>query len=128
MAENGRLRKKREVIFQAAIAGGATIRRACKRAGMAERTAYRRLADPQFALEVDNLRREMLTRATARLSATAARAADALRKLLGSEDERVRLAACRWVLQLGSQLREREELERRVAELESLIGENHDEP
>ena len=45
--------------LQIAVARGATIRDAAKAAGVAERTAHRRLADPAFRAEVDRLREEL---------------------------------------------------------------------
>lgn len=45
--------------LQIALARGATVREAAKAAGVAERTAHRRLADPAFRSEVDGLREEL---------------------------------------------------------------------
>ncbi len=45
--------------LQIALARGATVRDAAKAAGVAERTAHRRLADPVFQAEVDRLREEL---------------------------------------------------------------------
>lgn len=45
--------------LQIALARGATVRDAAKAAGVAERTAHRRLIDPAFQAEVDRLREEL---------------------------------------------------------------------
>ena len=64
----------------------------------------------------------MVSRAVGQLADAGAEAARTLRALLGAESESVRLGACRAILELGMKLRESEELERRVAELESLLA------
>lgn len=48
--------------LQIALARGATVRDAAKAAGVAERTAHRRLIDPAFRAEVDRLREELRLR------------------------------------------------------------------
>jgi FixJ family two-component response regulator len=45
--------------LQIALARGATVRDAANAAGVAERTAHRRLGDPLFRAEVDQLRHEL---------------------------------------------------------------------
>ena len=45
--------------LQVALASGATVRDAANAAGVAERTAHRRLSDPSFRAEVDRLREEL---------------------------------------------------------------------
>lgn len=45
--------------LQIALARGATVRDSAKAAGVAERTAHRRLSDPSFRAEVDRLRNEL---------------------------------------------------------------------
>lgn len=45
--------------LQIALARGATVRDAAKAAGVAERTAHRRLTDPGFRAEVERLREEL---------------------------------------------------------------------
>lgn len=102
----------------AALAAGCTASKAAQKAGCSTRTVARRLADPAFRAEVKAASREIVTRATARLAASSTRAADTLRRLLGSKDERVRLSAVRWTLRLLTHLLDHEELSDRVAALE----------
>ena len=64
----------------------------------------------------------MVGRAVARLSATSTLAADCLRELLEAKAETVRLGAARAILELGSKLREHEELAERIAALEERLG------
>jgi hypothetical protein len=66
--------------------------------------------------------REIVTRATARLAASSTKAADTLRRLLESKDERVRLSAARWTLRLLTHLLDHEELSERVAILETKLN------
>lgn len=82
--------------FVAALAGGMSVRAAAEAAGMAERTAYRRWAQPEIRREVAALRAVVLQEALGRLTAGSTRAAEVVLGLLESEDEKVRLAAaCR---------------------------------
>jgi transposase len=121
MATKGRRQKKADGPLVAALAGGLSVRAAAKKAGLAERTAYRRLDDPNFRRDVDQARREIITRATAKLAASSTKAADTLRRLLGSKDERVRLSAARWTLRLLTHMLDHEELSDRVAALENKL-------
>jgi len=121
MAANGRRRKKDDGLLVAELASGATVRDAAQKAGLSERTAGRRLSDPAFCKLVEDAKREIIARATARLGAFAVHSANALGTLLASEDERVKLSAARWILRLMMMARNHEELERRVVELETRI-------
>lgn len=121
MAGNGRRRKRSDGLLVSALAAGLSVKAAAERAGVGARTVHRRLADPTFCQAVEEARREIIGRAVAKLAAASVRAADALRKLVASEDERVRLAAARWILRLMMQARQHEDLERRVAELEARL-------
>jgi hypothetical protein len=121
MAAKGRRQKKSDGPLVAALAAGLSVRAAAKKAGLAERTTYRRLADPAFQAAVKDASREIVTRATARLAASSTKAVDTLRRLLGSKDERVRLSAARWTLRLLTHLLDHEELSDRVAALETRL-------
>jgi hypothetical protein len=119
MAAGGR--KNADAALLAHLAGGATVRTAAAKAGVSERTAFRRLADEAFRRRVAEARGAMLGRAVGRLSATATAAAAELRKLLKAADAKVRLRAAVAVLTLGPRLRESEELEERIRILEELV-------
>jgi hypothetical protein len=102
-----------------ALAAGRDVAEAAAAAGVSERTAYRRLADPAFKRRVAELRAGMVDRASGRLADGMADAAAALRDLLGHPDGRVRLGAARAMLEAGVRVREAAELEARLAALEN---------
>ena len=109
-----------EAILVVALARGLSVRDAARQADISERTAYRRLADPAFRRAVQDARSRIVAEATGRLAALSTAAAEALGRLLRAKSENVRLSAARAVLELQGRLRETEELEQRIAELEAL--------
>src|SRR5262249_49092661 len=52
-----------------ALACGGSIEHAARKAGLGERTAYRRLADPKFQAQLTQVKAEMVQRAAAMLTA-----------------------------------------------------------
>jgi hypothetical protein len=117
MADNGR-RKRGDDALAVALAGGKTPRDAAAAAGIAERTATRRWADPAFRRHVTQLRADMVARAMGNITEGMIDAAAALRKLLKAKSESVQLSACRALLEMGVKLRESVETEERITELE----------
>jgi hypothetical protein len=75
-------------------------------AGLSERTAYRRWAQPDVRREVAALRAVVLQEAVGRLTAGATRAAEVVLEALESEDAKVRLAAARQLPELRKSLGE----------------------
>jgi hypothetical protein len=122
MARNGRPGKKGEVKLLVALAAGATVRKAAASAGIGERTAYRHLENPEFRRRVQRARNGMIDRAVGRLARASTRAAGTLRSLLDSKDEKTKLAAARWVLQLWRDLRDSTEVVERIERLETLLN------
>ncbi len=120
MADNDNL--KRDDALVLALARGLTVREAAGEAGFGERTAHRRLADPEFGRRVSAVRGELMERAGGLLSDAAIKAVEALRKLLGSDADTIRLAAARTILQQSVTLRAAAELEHRIARLEQNEG------
>jgi hypothetical protein len=116
MAGNGN--RKGEVALLAALAAGVTIKYAAEQAGISERTAHRRLAEPAFVRELTQARAALLEQALGQLAAGSVEAVAKLRKLLDHYDGRVMLGAARSILELGSKLHESVELEQRVRRLE----------
>jgi hypothetical protein len=104
-----------------ALAGGASIRRAAARARVSERTAYRRLDDPEFRRRVSAVRAEAIEQATGRLAIASTAAARTLRKLLRSKDERVQLAAGRWILRLGIAMKNEVEIQKQIDALNAAV-------
>jgi hypothetical protein len=106
-----------------ALACGATVTAAAAKAGVSERTAYRRLADPQFAARLETLRGEMVQRAAAMLTASALEAVKTLLDLQSAATPAgVRLRAAANILDFGLRLREAAALETRLAALEHRLA------
>ena len=61
LTQNDRQWRKGDLELQIALAKGSTVRHAARAAGISERTAYRRLADPQFRSELKVVRERLLT-------------------------------------------------------------------
>ncbi len=121
MAEIGRRRGDAALLL--ALAAGQTVRDAARSAGIGERTATRRVADPDFRRRVTELRADMVGRALGRMADGMTDAADTLRALLNAEGESVRLGAARSMLELSVKLRESVELEERLSALEQGMTE-----
>ena len=117
MAGSGR--RSADEALALALATGQTLRGGAEAAGIAERTATRRWAEPAFRRRVAQLRGDMVQRALGRMADGMAEAADKLRALLGAQSESVQLGAARALLELGAKLRESVELEERLAALEA---------
>src|SRR5262249_50332884 len=110
-----------------ALASGATVRDAAAAAGIGERTATRRWADPVFRLRVSGLRAEMVARSLGRMADGMSEAADVLRALLDAgTPPAVRLGAARSLLEWGVRLRESVDLEARLLALEEEVNRNGD--
>lgn len=121
MAHRGR--QNADDALALALASGRTLRDAAAAAGVAERTATRRWADPAFRRRVAGLRADMVGRALGHLADGMSEAADVLRQLLAAgTPPAVRLGACRALLELGVRLRESVELEERLRALEERHG------
>jgi hypothetical protein len=115
-------RRNADEALALAVASGQTLRDAAAAAGIGERTATRRWADPAFRRRVGELRREMIGRALGRMAEGMADAAAKLRALLTAAPPAVQLGAARALLELTVRLRESVELEARLAHLEQRIG------
>jgi hypothetical protein len=111
-------RRNADEALALAVASGQTLRAAAEAAGIGERTATRRWADPDFRRRVAELRADMVSRSLGRMADGMAEAADVLRQLLAAESESVRLGAARSLMELGVKLRESVALEERLAALE----------
>lgn len=120
MAKIGR--RKGESEFTLALAAGATVRAAAKKAGVGERTAYRWVEDPAFRERVDAVRTAMFDRAVSRLAKGAAAAAETLQRLLKAEGESIRLGAARSVLELAFKAHDWADTVARIEELERKVG------
>ena len=104
-----------------ALAKGQTITEAACAAGVSERTAHRRWAEPDFRRRVADLRGEVVAQAASRLAASMARAADRLAELVESPDHRTALMAAKAVVNRGLLAREKVDSETLVRELEAKL-------
>jgi hypothetical protein len=119
MAAGGR--KNADDALMTALAGGAPVRQAAERAGVSERTAFRRLADADFRQRVAARRAELAQQAVGRMVEGMADAADTLRRLLATAGDSVKLAAAKAILELGTKLRESAEFEQRLLAVEQHL-------
>src|SRR5262245_55808310 len=97
-------RKNADEALALAVATGQPLRTAAGTAGVSERTACRRWADPDFRRHVNELRGELVQRSLGRLADGMSEAADVFRQLLAAESESVRLGVARSPLELGVKL------------------------
>ena len=112
-------RRRGDSVLQAALAGGATVSQAASKAGLDERTVYRRLQDPSFRRYIDALRANILQRAGAMLNAASLLA---IKTLVDLQDPKTpafaRLAASRDILKMGDRWRQATSVEKRLCALE----------
>ena len=121
MAHRGRANA--DDLLIAALAGGQSVEQAAAAAGVSPRTAWRRLQDEQFRQRLDTARQQTLQTAVDTLTRASTAAAVTLATLLKPEQRAtVRLAAARAILELGTRLRESQELEARIAALEERLA------
>jgi hypothetical protein len=101
-----------------ALAAGATVREAAKRAGMGERTVYRRLAGVEFRRTVREVRGRMFDAAVGQLTGLVGQAIETLARLMESDKPSEALGAAKAVLELGPRLHRAIELEERICRME----------
>jgi hypothetical protein len=101
-----------------ALAAGHAVEEAARAAGISQRTAYRRLADPAFQRRLAGARDNLVTEALGELVASAAAAVGTLRTLLDARDDRIKLGAAKTLLEQLLRIRETVALAERVAALE----------
>jgi hypothetical protein len=102
MAENGRselaLPQQGEEALLEALLMGAHVQNAAAMACVSERTAYRRLADPEFQQRLEAGRDAIRECILTRLSEAAGDAVSCLWSLLNDEDSRVKVQAAKVLL------------------------------
>lgn len=118
MAEKG----KDFEIFALNLARGVTIRCAARRAGIAERTAHKRMVIPEFQARVRELRDQIMKRTIGRIVAHSTAAESKLRKLVDSENEKIALGASSKLLDLAGRFQSQAELEEQLALLASEVA------
>ena len=119
-----KISKAEEQALVTALAFGATVENAARKAGIGERTAYRRLADPAFRARVDQARREAVLRTAGMLTGAALGSVKTLVDLQQdvSVPASVRRGAARDVLDLAVKYRETAETEQRLAAIEDRLS------
>ncbi|MDA0991880.1 MAG: hypothetical protein O3A51_14160 [Verrucomicrobia bacterium] len=81
-----------------ALASGCHVENAAMVAGISERTAYRRLADPDFRSQLDSARETLREAILAKLADAGHDAIGTLWDLMGSDDDSIRLKAAKALL------------------------------
>jgi hypothetical protein len=106
-----------------ALACGATVEAAARQAGVSEKTAYRRLAEPEFKKKLRAVRADIVQRTAGALTAAATESVRTLLELQKSPSPpAVRLGAARAVLEVGLKVREVTDLQEEMAELEERLA------
>ncbi len=120
----GKKRQKADHILLQALACGATIENAALKAGLGQRTVYRRLAQPEFRERLGRLRAEMIERTAGMLTGAAMGSVKTLVDLQQNQEisPAVRRSAARDVLELGIRFREAADVEGRLALVEELLA------
>jgi hypothetical protein len=119
-----RITKAQEEALVTALAFGATVENAARKAGVSERTAYYRLDDPAFQARVDSARLDAMVRTVGMLTGASVASVKTLLDLQNdaAAPPAVRRGAARDVLALNVKYREAAEIERRVAALEERLA------
>lgn len=118
------IRKEAEESLLQALVCGATVEIAARKAGVSERTAYRRLNDPKFQQRLATLRLEMIQRTAGMLTGAGM---VSVKTLLDVQQDMqvaaaVRCRAARDVLEMGIKLRDHAEVEARLAAVEARLA------
>ena len=105
-----------------ALAAGTTVAEAAQQAGISERTAYRRLAEPHTKQQIQDVRAVLFTRAVGRLADGMDAAVATLVRNLSDAPPSVQVRAAVALLEQAVKLRTSEELAQRVAALEVEVA------
>jgi hypothetical protein len=122
MAHN--VRKGADQVLLQSVACGATVENAARKAGMSERTAYRRLDDPAFVEQLDQLRTNMVQRTSGMLTGAGMGSVKTLVDLQNdvAVTPAFRRRSARDLLELGLKFRENTAWEQRLAALEARLA------
>jgi hypothetical protein len=118
------IRKAVDRVLLQALACGATVENAARKAGVCERTVYRRLEDQAFRRRVRDLRTEMMQRTGGMLTGAGMGSVKVLVDLQSdvAMPAGVRRRSARDVLELSLKFREADELEQRLAAVEARLA------
>jgi hypothetical protein len=117
-------RQEADRVLLQALACGATVEHAARKAGVGERTVYRRLAEADFARRLRDLRTEMVQRTASMLTGAGMGAVKTLVDLQAdvAVAAGVRRRSARDLLEMGLKFREAAELEQRLAAVEARLA------
>jgi hypothetical protein len=112
-----------QALLQAFACGG-TVESAARKAGVTERTVYRRLADAKFQGQLNQLKADMVQRAAGMLTAASLGSVKTLVDMQQdvSMPAAVRRRAARDVLELATRYRELADTEERLRAVEERLG------
>src|SRR5262245_11011016 len=99
------------------LALGWSFARAARKLGVHERTVRRRLENPGFRELVNRFRREAIGTAIGKVSAAASEAVTALRRLMRSKHDGIKLGAARTILDCVMRVHATMELEDQLAQV-----------
>lgn len=116
-------RRRGDEVLLGALAAGHTHAEAARIAHLTARTVRRRMADPLFRVELDDLKRTVVQQTAALLTDAATSAVATLKALLASRDEWVKLRSASAILDVSIRYREALDLSERLAELEERARE-----
>jgi hypothetical protein len=118
------VREGKDELMAAALAAGATRAAAAEVGDVSERTVRRRLNDPEFAARVRELRAEAIAAGLDKLAEVLTRAVDTLVHLMDkSENDFVRLAAAKAIIENLLRLNEHSDHGAQIAELKARLDE-----
>jgi transposase len=100
------------------LAAGWSVRATAKKCGVHERTITRWRESVEFNQRVASLRATMTNRTLGRLTASSTAAAAELKRLMTAKDDRVRLSACKVVLEQQTRFAELCDVVARIEALE----------
>jgi hypothetical protein len=116
-------RHEADEALAAHLAAGKPLAAAARAVEVSETTVRRRLADPRFRRLLDQRKAELVGEAVALLGKSmSAAAGELIRLMTESSDQKIRLNAAKEILAAGLKARQALDLERRLDELESLMG------
>lgn len=121
MAHRGR--QSADEALAAALAAGSTLRDAARTAGVSERTAGRRAADPEFRAKVEAFRADLVAQALGKLAGLLADAAEALKRALTCQSPAVEVRAATATFDQLLEVRDQTVLEERLRASEDQLRE-----
>jgi hypothetical protein len=107
-------KKHADVAIMLALAAGASAPAAAEKAGVSERTVYRRLQDPDFQRAVLKAREKLLDEAIGHIAQASVTAVQTLSTLCSADSESVRLGASRTLMDLTMRVRKQMEISAKI--------------